>query len=132
MTFGRPVEQTEPGVSIFSHYLLPWRNHTNHFTGRYPIDFVTWMDVIFFGDYPGDGNLIFGCDFGHIFPGEPLLTLARKDSLLREDQTVRHRIRAWHLPYEAGVKVCGDRPGCLPCRRPKASPNTQAFRCRRY
>src|SRR5712671_498197 len=60
------VEQTQPGCLIFGRRFFGWRNDANHFTGRHPVDVITWADMILIRDHSGYSNLIFRCHFGHI------------------------------------------------------------------
>ncbi len=46
--FGGLVEQTELRFSILRRGLFAWRNDTNHFAGRDPVDNVAWTDTVAF------------------------------------------------------------------------------------
>jgi hypothetical protein len=65
MPFRRLVEQTKSQLWIFGSSRFTLGNDANYFTGRHPINFVTWADMVLRRNCLGKRDLIFGGYFRH-------------------------------------------------------------------
>ena len=65
VAFGGLIERTKLRFPTLRCRLFPWRNHANHFAGRYPVYVVARTYPVRFRDSPRQSHLVFGCNLSH-------------------------------------------------------------------